>query len=233
VVNRLRNYENSSRPFELRAWLRALYAAKFALAIPVIILGGIYSGVFTPTESAAVAVAVALVVGIAQRTVRLRDFPAMLETSARVNGVILPIIAVAILFAQALTVLNVPQALVTGLTSLTDDRVLLILIMLAIFIIAGTFMETTPNILILAPLLAPVAQKIGMDPIHFSVFVITSLGLGFITPPMGLNLFVMSGLTGVPIVAIARRALPFVAAIVLVSVLVGFVPALSLVLLPR
>jgi len=233
LVNRLRNYENSSRPFNLRLWLRALWDAKFALAVPVIILGGIYSGVFTPTESAAVAVAVAIIVGLAQRTVRLRDFPAMLETSARVNGVILPIIAVAILFAQALTVLNVPQALVAGLTSLTDDRVLLILIMLAIFIIAGTFMETTPNILILAPLLAPVAQKIGMDPIHFSVFMITSLGLGFITPPMGLNLFVMSGLTGVPIVAIARRALPFVAAIVIVSIVVGFVPALSLVLLPR
>ena len=110
---------------------------------------------------------------------------------------------------------------------------LLILIMLAIFIIAGTFMETTPNILILAPLLAPVAQKIGMDPIHFCVFMITSLGLGFITPPMGLNLFVMSGLTGVPIVAIARRALPFVVAMIVVSVVVAFMPALSLVLLPR
>ena len=233
LINHTRGYENSRRPFSLRAWLRALYHAKFALAIPIIILGGIYTGIFTPTESAAVAVAVALTVGLAQRTIRLRDFPAMLETSARVNGVILPIIAVAIVFAQALTVLNVPQSLVAGLTSVTDNRVLLILIMLAIFIIAGTFMETTPNILILAPLLAPVAQKIGMDPIHFCVFMITSLGLGFITPPMGLNLFVMSGLTGVPIVAIARRALPFVVAMVVVSVVVGFVPALSLGLLPR
>jgi tripartite ATP-independent transporter DctM subunit len=233
LINRLRSYENSRRPFSVRAWLRALYDAKFALAIPAIILGGIYSGVFTPTESAAVAVAVALTIGLAQRTIRLRDFPAMLETSARVNGVILPIIAVAIVFAQALTVLNVPQSLVAALTSLTDDRALLILIMLAIFILAGTFMETTPNILILAPLLAPVAQKIGMDPIHFCVFMITSLGLGFITPPMGLNLFVMSGLTGVPIVAIARRALPFVAAMIVVSAVVAFVPALSLGLLPR
>ncbi len=233
VVNRLRNYENSQQRFSLRRWLRALNDAKYALAIPFIILGGIYSGVFTPTESAAVAVAAALAVGMVQRTVRLRDFPAMLETSARVNGVILPIIAVAILFAQALTVLNVPQTLVTELTSLTENRTLLTLIMLGIFILAGMFMETTPNILILAPLLAPVAQKIGMDPIHFCVFMITSLGLGFITPPMGLNLFVMSGLTGVPIVAIARRALPFVLTMVVVSVMVGFVPELSLVLLPR
>jgi tripartite ATP-independent transporter DctM subunit len=231
VVNRLRDYENSRRPFSWWQWLRTLNDAKFALGIPIIILGGIYSGIFTPTESAAVAVAVALLVGMLQRTIRLADFPSMLETSARVNGVILPIIAVAILFAQALTVLNVPQALVSGLTSLTENTTTLTLIMLGIFILAGMFMETTPNILILAPLLAPVAQRIGMDPIHFCVFMITSLGLGFITPPMGLNLFVMSGLTGVPIIAIARRAVPFVIAMVIVSVLVGFVPALSLAVL--
>jgi tripartite ATP-independent transporter DctM subunit len=231
VVNRIAGYENSRQPFSLRRFLTALYDAKFALLIPTIILGGIYTGVFTPTESAAVAVAVALLVGMLQRTIKLADFPSMLETSARVNGVILPIIAVAIVFAQALTVLNVPQTLVTALTSLTENKALLILIMLAIFIIAGMFMETTPNILILAPLLAPVAQKIGMDPIHFCVFMITSLGLGFITPPMGLNLFVMSGLTGVPIIAIARQAIPFVAAMILISIVVGFVPWLSLTLL--
>ena len=156
----------------------------------------------------------------------------MLETSARVNGVILPIIGVAMLFAQALTVLDVPQTFVTGLTSITENRMALVLVMLAIFIIAGMFMETTPNIVILAPLLSPVAQAIGMDQIHFCVFMITSLGLGFITPPMGLNLFVMSGLTGTPIMAIARRAIPFVVTMI-DRVLVGFVPALSLALLAR
>ena len=233
AINRMRGYENSRRPFSLSRWLRALNDAKYALSIPAIILGGIYTGMFTPTESAAVAVAVALIVGMLQRTIRLRDFPAMLETSARVNGVILPIIGVAILFAQTLTVMGVPQALVTGLTSLTENKVVLTLIMLVIFIIAGMFMETTPNILILAPLMAPVAQQIGMDPIHFCVVMITTLGLGFITPPMGLNLFVMSGLTGVPIIAIARRAIPFVFAMVVVSIVVAFVPWLSLVLLNR
>ncbi len=227
-VNHLRAYENSRTPFSWRRWFRALNEAKLALLVPFIILGGIYSGVFTPTESAAVAVAVALLIGVLQRTVSLKDFPAMLETSARVNGVILPILAVAVLFSQALTVLGIPQELVRALTSITENRALLILLMLGIFIIAGMFMETTPNIVILAPLLAPVAQKIGMDPIHFCVFMITSLGLGFITPPMGLNLFVMSGLTGVSITAIARRAVPFVAAMVVISVIVGFVPELSL-----
>lgn len=228
VVNRMNGYENSHQRFSLSRWFRALNEAKWALSIPFIILGGIYSGVFTPTESAAVAVAVALVVGMIQGTIRFRDFPAMLETSARVNGVILPIIGIAMLFAQALTILDVPQNLVHALTSVTSNPSALTLIMLAIFIIAGMFMETTPNIVILAPLLYPVAKEIGMSQIHFCVFMITSLGLGFITPPMGLNLFVMSGLTGTPIVAIARRAIPFVITMIVISILVGFVPMLSL-----
>ncbi|GIX26349.1 MAG: hypothetical protein KatS3mg123_0230 [Burkholderiales bacterium] len=228
IVNRLKGYENSRQPFSWRRWLRTLNDAKWALAVPVIILSGIYSGIFTPTESAAVAVAVALAVGLVQRTITLRDFPAMLETSARVNGVILPIIAVAMLFAQALTVLDVPQTFVQTLTSITDDTVALRVVMLAIFIVAGMLMETTPNIVILAPLLHPVAKAIGMNDIHFCVFMITSLGLGFITPPMGLNLFVMSGLTGQPIMAIARRAVPFVIGMIIISAVVAFVPALSL-----
>ncbi|MDQ6621042.1 MAG: TRAP transporter large permease [Pseudomonadota bacterium] len=233
LINHLHRYENSRQAFSWHSWFRALEQAKFALLVPFIILGGIYSGIFTPTESAAVAVAVALVIGLVQRTLSVRDFPAMLETSARINGVILPIIAVAVLFSQALTVLGVPQDLVAALTSITENRAVLVLLMLVIFTIAGMFMETTPNIVILAPLLAPVAQKIGMDPIHFCVFMITSLGLGFITPPMGLNLFVMSGLTGVSITAIARRAVPFVIAMVVISIVVGFVPQLSLLPLGR
>jgi C4-dicarboxylate transporter, DctM subunit len=228
ALNRINGYENSKHHFSWRAWFIALNDAKYAIAVPLIILGGIYSGVFTPTESAAVAVAVALIVGLCQRTITLKDFPAMLATSARVNGVILPIIAVALLFAQALTVLDIPQQFVAALTALTTDRTLLILIMLLIFIIAGMFMETTPNIVILAPLLHPVAQQIGMDQIHFCIFMVTSLGLGFITPPMGLNLFVVASLTGQPIMTIARYAFPFVVVMVLVSALIGFVPPISL-----
>lgn len=228
ALNHINGYENSQRRFSWRVWFAALNDAKYALAVPCIILGGIYSGVFTPTESAAVAVAVALIVGLCQRTITLKDFPAMLATSARVNGVILPIIAVALLFAQALTVLDIPQQFVAALTALTTDRTLLILIMLLIFIIAGMFMETTPNIVILAPLLYPVAQQIGMDQIHFCIFMVTSLGLGFITPPMGLNLFVVSSLTGQPIMTIARYAFPFVVVMVFVSALIGFVPQISL-----
>ena len=233
VMNRIRNYENTTGSFSILGWLTALNEAKWALSIPFIILGGIYSGVFTPTESAAVAVAVALVIGLVQRTLTLADFPAMLGTSARVCGVVLPIIAVALLFSQALTVVDVPQRFVAFVLSFGTSKTAIILLMLLIWIIAGMFMETGPNIVVLGPLLFPLAQKIGMDPIHFCVFMITTLGLGFITPPFGLNLFVMAGLTRTPITAIAREAFPFVVAMVVVSVIIGFVPQISLFALGR
>jgi tripartite ATP-independent transporter DctM subunit len=228
LVNRIRGYERSTDRFSWARWWRTLYDAKWALLVPVVILGGIYSGVFTPTESAAVAVAAALIIGLAQRTLTLKDFPDMLGTSARVCGVVLPIIAVALLFAQALTVLDVPQRFVELVLGISSEPRVVVLLMLLIWVVAGMFMETGPNIVVLGPLMLPLAQRIGMDPIHFCVFMITTLGLGFITPPFGLNLFVMSGLTRTPIVAIARQAVPFVFAMILVSALIGYVPSLSL-----
>lgn len=233
VINRVRGYEKSTGQFSWPRWWQALWQARFALAIPLIILGGIYSGVFTPTESAAVAVTVAVATGLMQRQISLADFPAMLGTSARVCGVVLPIIAVALLFSQALTVLNVPQAFVAWVMSFGTDRTAVILLFLAIWIVAGMFMEAGPNIVVLGPLLWPLAQAVGMDQIHFCIFMITTLGLGFITPPFGLNLFVMSGLTRTPVSTIAYCAAPFALVMVGVSALIGFVPALSLFALGR
>ena len=228
VVNRIRGYEKSTGRFSFTEWRRALWDAKWALMIPFIILGGIYSGIFTPTESAAVAVAVALVLGFWQKNLTLADVPAMLGTSARVCGVVLPIIAVALLFAQTLTVLEIPQTFVDWVMSFGVSKTEVILLMLVIWVVAGMFMEAGPNIVVLGPLLLPLAQKVGMNEIHFCVFMITTLGLGFITPPFGLNLFVMSGLTRTPVAAIAIKAVPFVVAMILVSALIGFVPWISL-----
>ena len=233
VINRVRGYEKSGDRFDFGRWWRAAWEARFALSIPLIILGGIYSGVFTPTESAAVAVAVAVITGLAQGRLTLADFPAMLGTSARVCGVVLPIIAVALLFSQALTVLNVPQAFVAWVMSFGTDRTAVILLFLAIWVVAGMFMETGPNIVVFGPLLWPLAQAVGMHQVHFCVFMITTLGLGFITPPFGLNLFVMSGLTRTPVSTIAWYAAPFALVMVGVSALIGFVPEISLFALSK
>ena len=228
VLNRIHGYENSDDHFSFRRWLKAVWAGRYALAIPIIIWGGIYSGVFTPTEAAAAAVVVTIAIGLWQGTLTLADFPKMLESSAKVNGVIVPIIAFALPLAQAFSALSLPQAALQGIAEFTTDPTVIILLMLAVLILAGCVMETTPNIVILAPIMLPIAQNIGMDPIHFCIFMVTALGVGFITPPLGLNLFVLSGLTGERILPIAGKAIPYVLAMLLVVLMLGFIPALSM-----
>ena len=231
VVNRFRAYEDSQAGFDFKYWLRTVYDGRFALLVPVIILGGIYSGIFTPTESAAVAALVTMIIGFKQGTLKLSDIPRILETSAKVSGVIVPIIAMSLPLAQTLASLQVPQAFVHYMTSLTTNPQLIIIMMVAILMIAGCVMETTPNIVILAPLLLPLAQEIGMNDVHFCIFMVSALGIGFITPPLGLNLFVVSGVTQVPIMSISRYVLPFVTAMILIVMLLGYVPWFSLWLL--
>jgi C4-dicarboxylate transporter DctM subunit len=145
-----------------------------------------------------------------------------------VNGVIVPIIAFSLPLAQTLAALEIPQGFVFSMTSITDNESLIILMMIGILILAGCVMETTPNIVILAPIMLPLAQEIGMNEIHFCIMMVTSLGVGFITPPLGLNLFVVSGLTGEPILKVAYHAIPYVFAMAGVVLLLAFIPELSL-----
>ncbi|OOG27551.1 C4-dicarboxylate ABC transporter [Thioalkalivibrio denitrificans] len=230
ILNRLNGYEHAGQRFNFRHWLATVWDGRYALLVPAIIFGGIYSGIFTPTEAAAVAVVTTIAIGLFQGTFRLRDFPGTLEGSAKVCGVIVPIIAVALPLAQVFAINDVPQSLIATVTAITENPVLIILMMLGIFILAGLVMESTPNIVILAPIMLPLAQEIGMHPIHFCIFMITSLGIGFITPPLGLNLFVISGITGQPVLSIAAKAFPFVLAMLAVALVLAFVPSLSLFL---
>lgn len=235
VVNRIYGYEGGGNisPGAYFANLgRALASGWYAFIVPGIIFYGIFSGRLTPTEAGATAVVVTIVMGFVLGTLTLADFPAMLISSAKVNGVILPIIAFSAPLAEALAIMGVPQGFVTAVTGLTDDPALLILLMIGILIAAGCVMETTPNIVILAPILKPLADNIGMNEIQFCVMMITALGVGFITPPLGLNLFVVSGITGESILKIAARAVPFVFFMLLVVLLIAYVPALSTTLLP-
>ena len=228
VLNRIHNYERNELGFSFKRWITAVIRGRHALLVVVIILGGIYSGVFTPTEAAAVAVVTSIIIGFWKKTLQLSDFPKMLASSAKVNGAIVPIIAMSLPLAQTLAILEVPQAFVQVMTSFTDDPVILTLIIIGILMVAGCVMETTPNIVILSPILLPLAQEIGFDDIHFCIVMVTSLGVGFITPPLGLNLFVVSGLTGTSVIHIAGRAVPYVLAMLSVVILLAFVPELSL-----
>ena len=236
VMNRIHAYEHGSL-ISFSEWFARLVASVksgwYAFVVPGIIFYGIFSGRLTPTEAGATAVIVTIIIGFILGTLKLSDFPAMLVSSAKVNGVILPIIAFSLPLAQALAIMGVPQGFVGAATSLTDDPYLLILMMIGILIAAGCGMETTPNIVILAPILKPLADNIGMNEIQFCVMMITALGVGFITPPLGLNLFVVSGITGESILRIAARAVPFVLCMLVVVLLIAFVPAISTSLLPE
>jgi len=236
IVNYRCAYEAGNR-ISLGEWFgnigKAIWRGWYAFIVPGIIFWGIFSGRLTPTEAGATAVVVTIIIGFVIGTLRLSDFPGMMASSAKVNGVILPIIALSLPLAQTLAALQVPQSFVFAVTSLTENRYLLILLMIGVLIAAGCVMETTPNIVILAPILKPLADEIGMNEFHFCVMMISALGVGFITPPLGLNLFVVSGLTGEPILRIAARAVPFVFFMLLVVLLIAYVPSLSTFLLPE
>jgi tripartite ATP-independent transporter DctM subunit len=235
VVNRRYAYE-SGGAISMRSWLgnvgRALKNGWYAFIVPAAIFTGIFSGSLTPTEAGATAVVITVVIGFVLGTLKLSDFPSMLVSSAKVNGVILPIIAFSLPLAQALATMGVPQGFVHVVTGLSSDPYVVILLMIAILVAAGCVMETTPNIVILAPLLKPLADEIGMNEIQFCIMMITTLGVGFITPPMGLNLFVVSGLTGESILKIAKRAVPFVISMLAVVLLIAFVPETTTFMLP-
>ena len=235
IMNRLNGWEGGGN-ITLADWATRLGAALksgwYAFIVPGIIFYGIFSGRMTPTEAGATAVVVTIVMGFILGTLKLSDFPAMLISSAKVNGVILPIIAFSLPLAQALAIMGVPQGFVSAATSVSDAPWVLILMMVGILIAAGCVMETTPNIVILAPILKPLADDIGMNEIQFCIMMITALGVGFITPPLGLNLFVVAGLTGESILKIAYRAVPFVFFMLVVTLMIAYIPAISTTLLP-
>ncbi|CTQ69439.1 TRAP transporter large permease [Roseibium alexandrii] len=236
IMNRLYGWEGggniSMGEYFSQLWV-AIKSGWYAFIVPIIIFYGIFSGRLTPTEAGATAVVVTIAMGFILGTMRLSDFPAMLVSSAKVNGVIIPIIAFSIPLAEALAIIGVPQGFVAVATGISDEPWVLIMMMILVLIAAGCVMETTPNIVILAPILKPLADNIGMNEIQFCIMMITALGVGFITPPLGLNLFVVSGLTGESILKIAARAIPFVLFMLAVTLLIAYVPAISTTLLPE
>jgi TRAP-type C4-dicarboxylate transport system permease large subunit len=150
-----------------------------------------------------------------------------------VCGIIMPIMAMAYFFGQTMTYFQIQQELVMWATSLTQDRLLILLAMFAVLFVMGTFIDFVPNVVILAPLMMPVATEIGMDPVHFGIWFMFTLGIGFITPPYGFNLFVVSSVSGVSVPAIARRIMPFLIAMLITNVIIAAFPSLSLWILGR
>lgn len=208
----------------LRTW-RALPA----LVFPVVIMGGILGGVFTATEAAAVAVVYAfLVATIIYRELGWKGLLKSLSDSAMFAAVVFTIVATAQAFGWYLTFTRVPQKLADFMLTISDSRVVVILLMILLLLVVGTFMETVPIVLVLYPILEPIAAQIGMDPIHYGVTFMAATAVGLLTPPYGVLLFVNSKIAGIPSAQLIRAVIPFVIALVIDALIIAFVPALVL-----
>jgi tripartite ATP-independent transporter DctM subunit len=210
---------------------RATLQAGWALLMPVIILGGIYGGVFTPTEASAVAVLYALVVGmLIYREIRPSDLYAILKKSVISSAVIMFIIANAGLFAYLITRAGVPDAIGQWLKDVLQDPMLFLLGVNAALFIIGMFIETSAAIIVLAPILAPVAMYFGVDPVHFGIVMVVNLALGMITPPFGVNLFAACTVAKISLDRIIGQLAPFVGVVLACLMVITYVPAISLTL---
>lgn len=208
---------------------RATLQAGWALLMPVIILGGIYGGVFTPTEASAVAVFYALIVGVViYREIKVKDLYAILRKSAISSAVIMFIIANAGLFAFLITRAGVPDAIGRWLEAVLQSPTMFLLGVNAALFIIGMFIETSAAIIVLAPILAPVAMHFGVDPVHFGLIMVVNLALGMITPPFGVNLFAACTVAKISLDRIVGHLLPFVGVILVCLLIITYVPSLSL-----
>lgn len=215
-----------------RETLAALNEAKYALLVPVIVLGGIYGGVFTPTEAGAVAVFYAfLVEGLCIRSLTWTKTLDILKGAAITNATIFLIMCVACALGQLLLIYSVPDVVTEALSGVAHNVHLLLAVIVGIMLVAGTFMEALANIIILAPLMFPIIRQVGVDPIHFGVILIVSAALGFLTPPVGVNLFVACGISKMSIERLSAAVLPFLLAMLgALGALIAF-PEISLFLL--
>lgn len=199
-----------------------------ALLLPVLVLGGIYSGIFTPTEAAAVAALYALLITLAGRTVGLRDLDRIFLSAALSAAAILVIIGFTSIFNRAMVLEQVPQSIAAWAVTVTDSPLVFLLVVNLILLVVGMFMETNAATLLMGPLLAPTAVKYGIDPIHFAIILVTNIELGLLTPPLAANLYVAARTNRVPIIELLRNLGWFLLASLVVMALITYVPQLAL-----
>lgn len=215
-----------------KGFLSVLKESFWAILSPVIILGCIYSGIASPTEAAVISVFYALFVSmVIYRSIHWKDVWGILLEAVRTYSPILFILAASVAFSRVLTLMQVPQSVSVWILAHFTNKVVLLLVINVFLLIVGMVMDTTPAILILTPILLPIVTAIGMNPIHFGIMMVVNLAIGFVTPPIGVNLFVASSLTDIPVMRIAKKAMPMIAFFLMALLVITFVPAVSTIFL--
>jgi tripartite ATP-independent transporter DctM subunit len=217
------NLPKALRGATLREVWQTFVSSLTALAMPVIILGGILGGVVTPTEAASIAVAYALFIGIfVYRTLTFRSFYGMLVRTARITGVIFVIIAFAGILGWWMSFERIPQMIAEGVLSLSDNRYIVIAIIIGLLLVVGMVMDITAILIILAPVLVPLTENVGLEPIHAGIIFVLALNISLMTPPVGACLFVLSSVTGEKLERISLKLFPFLIAEVAVLFIFAF-----------
>ncbi|GLB61512.1 TRAP transporter large permease [Cytobacillus sp. NCCP-133] len=225
-------YTGSDQKTTAKGILTAIWEAKWALMIPVVILGGIYGGIFTPTEAAVVAVVFGLVVSVfVYKELKFKDLPQIFVDSALTTASVLVIVGAATAFGRLLTIEQIPNQIAEAMMSISSEPLIIMMLITLLLLIVGCFMDTIAAIIILTPILLPVALQIGYDPIHFGIIMIVNLAIGFITPPLGVNLFVGAGISGLSLEQLSKAIVPFFIAMVITLLVIIVAPQLSLLFL--
>ena len=231
-IARKNNYPRlPSAPWSQR--IKAFLNAFWGLLLIVIVIGGIYSGVFTPTEAAAMSAVYAFIIAVfVYKDMSLKDVPGVLLASANTSAMLLYIITNAVLFSFLMTHENIPQAMADWITGMGLGPIAFLLVVNILLLLAGNVMEPSSIILIMAPILFPVAVKLGIDPIHFGILITVNMEVGLCHPPVGLNLYVASGITKMGITELTIAVWPWLVTMIIALIIVTYVPAISL-WLPR
>jgi C4-dicarboxylate transporter DctM subunit len=223
--------EEKYRTIRTRGFLSVFKDSFWALLTPIIILGSIYGGIASPTEAAAMSIYYALFVSIfIYRSIKVTDLFKILCEGVKTFSAVLFIIAAAVAFSRVISLLQVSQSVKLFLVA-TDSKFLVLIIINAVLLLAGMIMDPLPTIMILSPIMLPAVEQFGMDPIHFGIVMVVNLAIGFVTPPLGMNLFVTSNFTGIPVMTLSRKVLPMIGFFAIAAVFIIVFPQISLVLL--
>lgn len=230
IISVKRKYPKNPRVSFLKM-VQSFYQAFWAILMTLLILFGIIGGVFTPTEASVVSVVYAMAIGLfVYRELKLKMIPAIILESAKMTASLMVLVGFANLFAWIMTVEEIPQMIAQSLLNITENKILLLLLINLLLLIVGAFMETIASLLILFPVLLGVAVHIGVDPTQFAMIMVMNLVIGLTTPPVGVCLFVASSIGKIPMEKIAKAGLPFLLVSLIVLMLVTFVPGVSLFL---
>ncbi|UVI30708.1 TRAP transporter large permease [Paenibacillus spongiae] len=230
IIAKKRKYAKETRKSGAELW-KAFKESFFALLMPVIILGGIYGGYFTPTEAAGVAVGYAFIVGVlVYREIKLKQLMNILTQSVITTSAIMFILASAGLFGWILTREGIPQDVAQFFIGISDSPIVFLLLVNLFLLAVGMFMETNASIIILAPLLAPVAVQLGIDPVHFGIIMIVNLAIGMCTPPLGINLFISAQIAKINLGQITKGMLPFYVVLIITLMMITFIPQISMLI---